>query len=305
MPDLNILSFDEAVRATDGRPRHILLGNGFSRALYNDIFSYDALFERADFSALSPTARQAFSALETTDFEQVMRSLQRAARLVGLYSPDTAELAGRLTADAIGLRTVLAQTIADHHPEGPFEVTDEQCASCRRFLSNFKNIYTVNYDLLLYWVLMRQELEPEVPCDDGFRQPDEGEADYVTWDVEKTDGQNVHYLHGALHLFDARTSLKKYAWCNTGIRLIQQIREALDQDLFPLIVAEGTSPQKLERIMHSNYLSRSYRSLVSITGSLFLYGHSMHENDAHILDLVRRNKSVRQILTCPSKSCQS
>ena len=51
-----------------------MLGNGFSRALRDDIFSYQALFDQADFANLSAQAKQAFADLHTTDFEAVMRA---------------------------------------------------------------------------------------------------------------------------------------------------------------------------------------------------------------------------------------
>jgi hypothetical protein len=235
----NLLSFKECLQRTEGR-KHVLLGNGFSRALRNDIFAYEALFLRADFSNLSPTAREAFEVLHTTDFEVVMRALRLMARIVPLYRNDP-DLVRVLTEDANGLREVLVQAIAQNHPEGPWEITDEQYGACRRFLGNFDTIYTLNYDLLLYWALMHSEIQPEIESDDGFRTPEDEEADYVTWEVENTDGQTIFYLHGALHMFDAENELKKYTWVRTGVRLIEQIRSALQANLYPLIVAEGQS----------------------------------------------------------------
>src|ERR1039457_2134611 len=100
-----LLTFQEALASAEGR-KHVLLGNGFSRALRNDIFAYDALFQRTDFSRLSATARRAFTILNTTDFELVMRALRLVAQLIPLYSNDT-DLVRTLTADADGLREVL------------------------------------------------------------------------------------------------------------------------------------------------------------------------------------------------------
>jgi len=108
--------------------------------------------------------------------------------------------------------------------------------------------------------------------------------------VENTRKQNVFYLHGALHLFDAGDTMKKYTWCNTGVRLIDQIRSALESDLFPIIVAEGESDQKLSRILHNTYLSRCYRSLASIRGTLLIFGHSMSAADAHIMRLIEKGR---------------
>lgn len=276
-------------RVDEGRPPHVLLGNGFSRACRDDIFAYTALFDRADFRNLSPLARQSFDVLGTTDFEVVMRALKDAARLIDIYAPDSPELAKRLREDADGLKEVLVRAIADNHPAYPGEIPTERYAACRRFLARFGNIYTLNYDLLLYWAVMQGELLPVVKSDDGFRTPEDGEGDYVTWEPGRHQ-QNIHYLHGALHIFDAGTEVQKYTWRNTGVRLIDQIRAALDEGRYPIFVAEGDWTRKFERIRHSDFLSKAYRSFQEIGNCLFIYGHSMAPNDGHITRLIGRGK---------------
>src|SRR6266567_1242080 len=291
-----LLNFGEALeRAEENRPKHVLLGNGFSRACRNDIFAYEALFTRADFRNL-PLALLAFQALNTTDFERVMSALRMAALLIPVYAPTSPDLAALLDQEAEALREVLASAIAQNHPERPGDIEHEQYAACRTFLNPFKSVYTLNYDLLLYWTIMQREVGQALALgDDGFRTPDDGEAEYVTWDVEKTDSQDVFYLHGALHLYDAGSELKKFTWINTGVRLIEQVREALAQNMFPLIVAEGSSQEKMARIQHSNYLGRGYRSFAKIAGSLYVYGFAMSQNDEHWLRLIDRNRRLRKL----------
>ena len=292
----NLLTFEEAIaRAEPGKNKHVLLGNGFSRTCRNDIFAYDALFRRADFTKL-PFAQQAFTALNTTDFELVMLALRRSAILVTVYAPTNPDLAKLFRDEADALREVLAAAIAQNHPEYPAEIAPEQYAACRRFLNHFNSVYTLNYDLLLYWAIMQSEVGQDLALgDDGFRTPDDRAATYVTWDVEKTDRQDVHYLHGALHLFDAGDELKKYTWANTGIRLIDQIRDALAKNFFPLIVSEGTSAEKMARIQHSNYLGRSYRSFAKIGETLYIYGFAMGANDEHWLRLIQANRKLKKL----------
>lgn len=284
-------TFEQALgKVADGKTPHVLLGNGFSRACRDDIFAYAALFDRADFAALSPQARQAFDALNTRDFEIVMRALRAAAALIRVYKQEEPELAVRLEADADGLREVLVRAIAQNHPERPGDIPDEQYQACRAFLSHFARIYTVNYDLLLYWAIMKQELPPpEIPSDDGFRKPEDLEEAYVVWEPD-VHQQCVYFLHGALHVFDAGTEVQKYTWINTGVPLIDQIRSALESGLYPIFVAEGASNHKLERIRHSDFLYRSLRSFREIGGTLFVYGHSMAASDDHILRMITRGK---------------
>ena len=59
-----ILTFQEALAESQWfTKRHVLLGNGFSIACRPDIFLYGKLYEQADFTRLSPTAKKAFEAL--------------------------------------------------------------------------------------------------------------------------------------------------------------------------------------------------------------------------------------------------
>jgi hypothetical protein len=288
-------TFTETLQTVpSGTTPHVLLGNGFSRACREDIFNYGALFDRADFNTLS-LAREAFGVLETTDFEVVMRALKSASRLLSLYAPAQPEIRAQLSSDAAGLRDVLVRAIAENHPDHPGEILPARYAACRQFLANFKNIYTLNYDLLLYWALMNEDLPPSIRCDDGFRTPETGTQDYVTWDSDRYS-QNVYYLHGALHVFDAKTEIQKYTWTNTGVRLIDQIRGALTNGLYPIFVAEGASDQKFEHIQHSAFLSKAYRSFQSISGTLVVYGHAMAPSDDHIIRLIGRSKKVKQLL---------
>lgn len=288
-----IISFQAAMRqatkGTDKRP-HVLLGNGFSRACRDDIFAYEALFDRADFGKLSANARRAFDKLNTTDFEVVIRALRNAAILCELYNGKKDALSKQLRDDADGLREVLATAVAHSHPARPNDISDEEYQACRKFLAHFDKIYTLNYDLLLYWTVMHEEMEPRVLADDGFRSPEEQDVDYVTWEVGNTNKQNIHYLHGALHLFDAGSELKKYTWSRTGIALIDQIRASLAEDMYPLVVAEGEARQKKTKINHSNYLSRSFRSFCSISGSLFVHGFSMGDSDSHLVKATTKGK---------------
>lgn len=289
---VELITFENALEISSSQSKkHLLLGNGFSRACRDDIFSYARLFERAKFDRVSNEARSAFNVLETQDFEIVMRALRQASRLAEIYVADSPELARKLENDAVGLKNLLVETIAANHPARPGDIPLEKYAACKQFLSHFKNVYTLNYDLLLYWATMQTEVAPNVPRDDGFREPDDGPCEYVTWDIEKTDNQSIHYLHGALHVFDAGAEIQKFTWANTGIALVDQIRAALESGRYPLFVSEGTAREKMARIQHSNFLGRTYRSFAKIGGALFVFGMSMAENDEHILELIDRGKT--------------
>ncbi|WP_101927456.1 DUF4917 family protein [Luteimonas rhizosphaerae] len=282
-----LMSFDEAV-ARSSDHRHVLMGNGFSIALRPEIFSYQALIDRAKIDELAG-GREVFTALDTTDFEAVIRAAVDAAKLVQIFD-GSSPISAQLDELASGLREKLVQAIAGSHPPHPFEVSEDQYRACRRFLGLFKRRYTLNYDLLLYWALMRTEIDDlQLESDDGFRDsPWEEDANYVSW-IEHHSA-TVVYLHGAVHLFDAGHELIKYTWSRTQIPLMDQIRVALEQEKYPLFVAEGSTRQKFEKIVHSAYLHRAYRSFSSIEGDLFIYGHSLKSNDQHIYDAISEGR---------------
>lgn len=287
-----ILSFSQAVAEATLRynRRHALLGNGFSIACRPDIFAYGKLYEQADFSKLSPTAKLGFEALATQDFERVIKALRDAARIISSYNGDP-KLKATLQADADRLRELLVQTIAATHPAWPGEIKDDEYAACRAFLENFHTVYTLSYDLLLYWAHMHTPEGQSPTSDDGFRAPeDEFDASYVVWEPDQSHEQNMWFLHGALHVFDTGTEIRKYTWSKTGVRLIDQIRDALHRNYFPLFVSEGTSEEKYEHIRHNDYLAKACRSFSAITGALFVYGFSFADNDAHFLRCIQRGK---------------
>ncbi len=286
-----IIEFDEALQRTGKKNRSLLIGNGFSRACRDDLFSYTALFE-ASKDELDPKTKSAFEALGTTDFETVMKALKQGELLVKNYSPGDLNLSQKFRDEASSLRDILAKVIASNHPERMDEISEEKFSYCRQFISNFARIYSLNYDLLLYWALMQDDLdEIKIKCDDGFRFPGGEPTDHVAWDFSE-QSQNVFYMHGALHIFDAGSEIQKYTWSNTGVALVDQIREALEQDRFPIYVAEGSSDSKVNRILHNSFLIRGYRSLSEIGGSLFVFGHSLNDNDEHILKCIERNKAT-------------
>ena len=304
---MQLLTFNQALdKAAGYAKRHLLLGNGFSIACEPAIFTYGSLFERAK-PDMSPELLTVFDRLQTTDFEEVIRALRRASDIIPVYG-DPHSAGPRMIADAEALKAALVTAVAGQHPARPNLVADRRYAACRSFLAKFISrdaggkVYTLNYDLLLYWALMHEPHEPDglgLEHDDGFRKdPDDWDADYVLWHGESyANSQNVHYLHGAMHLYDAGAQLHKYTWVNTGKALVDQANEALARDLFPLFVAEGTSDQKLAKIQHSAYLHHSFKSFCTICTqpqaaktAIFVYGHSLAENDWHILDRIGRTR---------------
>ncbi|MDX0667326.1 DUF4917 family protein [Sinorhizobium medicae] len=303
---MSLLTFEQAVTDSEQfSKRHLLLGNGFSIACHADIFHYGSLYDQADFSG-APEIQSVFAALDTKDFESVIRTLESAATILPAYIADGGAAPTKILQHATMLKEILVQTIAGNHPHIPSDIPQEKFWTCRRFLSHFLSgdkagcVFTLNYDLLLYWTLMPDDLPFRDPIDlaenDGFgNDEDEPNADYVVWQGEtNAHSASVMFLHGALHLFDSGRDLLKYTWVRKGVPLIEQARAALASNKFPLFVAEGTSAQKKEKIRHNAYLYQGLKQLTSnvIQGKhcWFIFGHSLAANDDHILTRIGRGR---------------
>lgn len=307
-----IFTFPEALQDSKNcgsEKRHLLLGNGFSIACCPSIFTYSSLYEMADFGDDSEL-HSAFRALETHDFESVIRSLESSTKLAPLYFPDATQEREQMVVDAVRLKEVLVSTIAKNHPSSPSEIPNAKLSACCHFLQHFLggskpgHVFTVNYDLLLYWALMHGiagEIEGvDFASNDGFgNDEDDQDAPYVVWQGESAARHqaNVHFLHGALHLFDAGHNLQKFTWSRTDKKLTEQANQALEENRFPVFVAEGTSESKMRKIRHNAYLFQGKKHLASnadtVRASFFIHGHSLDENDSHILRSLEKGKFRR------------
>ncbi len=301
-----LLTFEQAIAdSSQFSKRHLLLGNGFSIACKPDIFHYASLFEEADFSSI-PNARKLFAKLGTQDFEVAIRALENGAAVLDVYDSSQTALADSMRADAATLKDLLVSTVAQNHPNIPLDIPDDKFWACRRFLAHFLGepskgyVFTLNYDLLLYWTLMHEDMpfgDPlNLDTNDGFgNDEDDPDTDYVVWQGETgAHSASVHFLHGALHLFDAGHELQKYTWIRKQERLVDQARAAINADKFPLFVSEGTSRQKFSKIRHNAYLYQGLKVLTANADQgrhcFFIYGHSLAENDQHILRRLGRGR---------------
>ncbi|MCI4655509.1 DUF4917 family protein [Sphingomonas aquatilis] len=317
-----MITFAQALEETANCKRYLLLGNGFSISLFPKCFSYYSLFnaakEKGLFDDHSPLG-DAFEALKSTDFELVMEALKAASALAPLYGYD----ASLMNVHAEKLKNILVDAVAGNHPSRPSDITSEQYKNCRAFLAQFigmprgklaGKIFTLNYDLLLYWAILHDEFDFEwatgqatkdysqiLNNDDGFRSPeDDVDASYVAWDQfsAANKSQSITFLHGALHLYERGPEIAKLCWERSGNQpLMDQIKQSLDDDRYPLFVSESSTDEKMEKINKSAYLSKGLRSFQGCCdtkgGSLFIIGHSLAPNDEHVLRRIQNGKIER------------
>ena len=277
----DVIPFENALALTEPGKRHLLLGNGFSIACRHDIFDYRHLLEKCDFGK-APNVPAVFRLFATADFERIIRILRDFATLAPLYDGDgtQAEL------DAVETREALIQTIEKTHPKIPDEILTEEFASCWKFLCHFTNIFTLNYDLLLYWTQMKQR---QVEFTDGFMK----HGGVLTWDPDHYSSKKTIFLHGALHLHEWSGRPQKYTWTDNAPPILQQVAADIRNDRYPLFVCEGKAEEKMVSIKRSEYLRFAFVSLGEMDESLFIFGHSLRDEDKHIMDQIKDSEISR------------
>jgi Domain of unknown function (DUF4917) len=299
-PDLkieDIKSYQEVMLylKKNDRKKHLLMGNGFSIAYNQEIFSYNALYDFI--SKLSdPTLSALFKVVNTKNFELIMRELDHFIEISQVLSPEN-ELTDKLKEANKLLQKSLIDAITILHPEHVFNIPDEKNDLCFTFLSDFLDnegkVFSTNYDLLLYWVLMRNCNDSQKSTD-GFGKdvlnPDEvgaqKELSNLYWGKNK-EQQNVFHLHGTLPIFDNGIEIEKEVYKNQSY-LLNNIKERLEKKEYPVFVTAGGKDEKLKQIMHNKYLTFCYDSLCAIEGSLISFGFNFGEYDEHIIDAINK-----------------
>lgn len=274
MPD--VIQFAEAIKHTNGEDRTLLVGNGFSAQYFN----YANLLEKSGLEPESPI-RNLFKKLGTVDFEAVVRALESAALVELAY--DHAKHAEELERDAQAVREALVQAVKTTHPEHREEL-EKSYENASRFIDGFGSVFSLNYDLLLYWVLLEHGNHK-----DGFGLGQNSVGGRLRGPFQPQAHCSVFNLHGGLHLFQDDIG-DVYKALNTGDGVVATISDQIIRGKkMPLYVAEGTSQAKLKKIKSVDYLRHCYEVLRENTANVFVYGHSADENDAHIYDAIFRS----------------
>jgi hypothetical protein len=279
-------SFNDVVESLrqKKRTKHLLFGNGFSMAYDPKIFSYNALSTFIDHSQ-NVLLIKLFSIINTKNFELIMQQLDNFAEIAKAFSND-AHLVKTIEDASTTLKNSLIEAVKALHPEHVFVIPEEKSQCCHSYLNDFlKNggkVFSTNYDLLPYWVLMRNDSKIAI---DGFgrelENPEEiikgEEAEYseLRWGKYK-ETQNVFYLHGALPLFDTGIDIVKEEY-DSQHYLLQNIHERMENKEYPIFVTAGSAKEKLNHIMHNKYLSFCYDELCKIEGSLVTFGFNFGE----------------------------
>jgi hypothetical protein len=184
------------------------------------------------------------------------------------------------------VRKSLILAVRDVHPE--YNEISGQLPLIYEYLKKFDTVISLNYDLIVYWVVMYgfgvRDRHVFKDCflngnfDENwsrFRRP-----------ISFIDGKVtlVFYPHGNLVL--RRNALEQESKISAQeVGLLDSILNAWESGYFiPLFVSEGTASQKISSIQNSYYLSTVYKEVLpSPKTNLTIYGWGLGDHDVHIL----------------------
>lgn len=286
----------------ENRQKHLLMGNGFSMSYDSAIFSYNAL-SKFIYELKDRELHQLFDILNTNNFELMMQQLDNAAQIAIVFGADK-KIVEKIRKASETLKSSLIDAIKELHPEHVFEVPEEKSQACAAFLKSFLDengqVFSTNYDLLLYWVLMRNQLDRmgdgfgrETDETDEWIDPDDRDWSELRWGKNK-ETQSIHYLHGALHLFDTGIDVIKEEYSSEHY-LLENVKARMAKKEYPIFVTAGSSKDKLTHIMHNKYLAYCYESLSRISGTLICFGFGFGPYDEHIIRAINKAYKWREV----------
>jgi len=272
----------------------LLLGNGFSINLAGHL-KYKTLF--AEFlKSCKSNERGIFKNFGTNNFEVIQESLISTKKVNTLFSITDKE---HKINNAINiLKNGLIKSIGKTHPQAS-KINFNQLHNLSLQLNDFGDIFTLNYDLFLYHIIMQMKDESDkqnkdVPYSDYFwNKYDKQFMQFMGYD--DYPHKHVYYLHGALFLFKIPPNTFKLRRGDVPKELVAMIGEAITRGTMPLFVSEGDSKEKSKAIERSNYLSFCHESLEISENKLVIFGSSLSYQDTHIANAINYKKNKREL----------
>jgi hypothetical protein len=262
----------------------ILIGNGLSINISPD-FAYDSLFERSEKRSvdggLVDEDRALFQRFSTSNFEVVLGKLRDSIEIAEVLGLDAEPYRERFASVQVSLGNAVRSV---HLERG--EIPDSSLEAIKDELAEYGTIFTTSYDLLVYWAIGFEE-EYEDFCD-CFWGPNRA---FDAADAKVRSGRRpVYYAHAALHLIVEGAGRTRKLTSSAKTLLDQFGKPELgDRDARPLLITEGSARDKLRAIEGNDYLSHVYGTLKACDSPLVVFGHSLGEQDRHLLDAINAN----------------
>ncbi len=267
----------------------LILGNGASIAFDAGRFSYSSILTEARrLGHITPALYRVFQSMNTTDFERVLQGLWQANYINSVLG----EINPRLTGKYKDVQRALIETVRHIHGNVPHNSLAERLDKAADFLSQFRIVLSLNYDVLVYWAMMKGNDRLKNHFADCFKHH-LFQYDWKTYH----NGYNtlVFYPHGNLILGRDINGVEYKINADDISDLIEAIIQKWSgEELAPVFVSEGTSEQKKITIDRSPYLSTVFNEVIPKIGEkVVIYGWAMTGQDNHLIEAIKINPIKR------------
>lgn len=258
---------------------NILIGNGFS-IWFSERFKYHTLLEEC--TDLEQADKALFDRLQTSNFEACLNALNSARTVNDLY--------GILDSHGTSYDRVkksLIEVIRKVHIDHA-EVDGHKFEIAKSLFKKSTNVFTTNYDLLLYWTILKinDRFNYNKQFGDLFFNSDKISGLHFSEEFKEKKDKWIYYLHGALHIYTENGLVKKMS-ASQSRNLLSALENNIDQGSPPLFVSEGDWRLKQKQIDLNPYLRFSLNCLKKLKGPLTIFGHGLtQEADKHIINTI-------------------
>jgi len=266
----------------------LLLGNGMSINV-SPRFDYGSLYKEAKKRGLIDEHAEAiFHLFDTENFEVALSKLRDTIAITGNFKKGTADYEDCFRS----IQKTLGRTVREVHPKKR-EVPAETLKAIRDELLEYEAIFTTSYDLLIYWALACRG--SFFPFGDFFWSGRENKFDPEESDL-KRHRTPIYHLHGALHLVVNRDGTTRKLSKKDLKEGEDDLLSLFDKDApreleaRQLLVTEGSARDKLQAIEANDYLSHVYTALKDDEKDLLIFGHSLADEDRHLIDAINANQ---------------
>lgn len=257
-----------------------LIGNGFSLSHPE----YGSKFE-FDINAIFKTIR----GLKQDELKKILRNK---------YEPRCPETALK------GLRYYYIQCVLEKYiksitnEEGNFHSVYKQYIKnqhqCDKFLAKINNIFTTNYDPIIYFEMLKRSNSKNTGKDfqDGFHGSNFITQETILERLDSGNNKKIYYLHGSWFIqADYNTDDAKLRKCSFDEDSLDTIETIFnwEEDKLPYLIFEDSFKTKDRLIKKSCYLKSCLDKLEKIQDPILVFGMSF-KMDNHIAEKLMKKE---------------
>ncbi|MBA4356805.1 MAG: hypothetical protein C0405_03665, partial [Desulfovibrio sp.] len=273
----------------------LLLGNGASCAISYG-FNYSSLLNVAVLNRfINSSGRKLFELMGNNDFEMAIRIVDESKHV---FDALNVRRRNRIKLNSMrnSVKDALIKSVGLTHATAYADFLEKR-DNIVFFCQNFRTIFSINYDLLLYWMMMYAMNHNN--CRSQFKdcfQYGQFVEDYEYLRQPLPPFQSstlVFYPHGHLALLCDRTGRETKISAN-GNSLVGAIAGEWERNgNRPLFVSEGDTASKLLAIDRSHYLRCTLQEINNQKESVAIYGWSMSQQDTHLIEAICNSGTQR------------